>query len=173
VLPNNIIEAHITLNTSETVTSKNEPFVLINDQEKNIIIFSCKTNLIFLNTIDAIYMNGTFQYCVRFFMQMFIIRGFKNGHYISLIFCLLPDKKYETYLYTLHAIIDKFKGINLNFSRKYITIDFELAIHSAVNEIWSLPKRIVCHFYLTQAWFKNIQQCGLATEYKKNSGIGK
>lgn len=67
MLPSNIIEAHMALNTSETVTSKNEPFVLINNQEKNVIIFSCKTNLTFLSTVDTIYMDGTFQYCARFF----------------------------------------------------------------------------------------------------------
>jgi hypothetical protein len=31
VLTSNMIEAHIVWNTSETVTSKNEPFVLINE----------------------------------------------------------------------------------------------------------------------------------------------
>jgi len=73
--------------------------------------------------VDSIYIDGTFQYCARFFTQMFTIHGFKNGHYIPLIFCLLSDKKYETYLYMLNAIIDKCKQINLNFSPKYETID--------------------------------------------------
>ncbi|KAL4097709.1 hypothetical protein QTP88_022439 [Uroleucon formosanum] len=40
VLPVLPIEAHMALNTSETVTSKNKPFVLTNDQEKNIIFSS-------------------------------------------------------------------------------------------------------------------------------------
>lgn len=80
---------------------------------------------------------------------MFTIHGFQNGHYIPLIFCLILDKKYETYLYTLNAIIDKCKEINFNFSSKYITIDFELAIHSAFNEIWPLSKRVGCRFHLT------------------------
>jgi len=173
VLPSNIIEVHVTLNTSETVTSKNEPFVLINNQEKYVIIFSCMTNLIFVNTVDTIYVDGTFQYCARFFTQMFTIHGFQNGHYIPFIFCLLPDKKYETYLYMLNAIIDKCKEINLNFSPTHITIDFELAIYSAVDEIWPLSKRVGCRFHLTQAWYRNIQQYGLATEYKTNSDIGK
>jgi hypothetical protein len=61
----------------------------------------------------------------------------------------------------------------LNFSLKYITINFKLAIHSAVNEIWPLSKRVGCRFHLTQTWFRNIQQCDLATEYKKNSDIVK
>jgi len=63
--------------------------------------------------------------------------------------------------------------INLNFSPKYITIDFELAIRSAVNEIWPLSKRVGYRFHLIQAWCRNIHQHGLATEYKTNSDIGK
>jgi len=75
-----------------------------------LFFFFCKTNLTLLSTVDTIYMDGTFQYCEGCFTQMFTIHGFQNGHYIPLIFCLLPDKKYETYFYTLiiipNAIID-------------------------------------------------------------------
>jgi hypothetical protein len=106
VLPSNIIETHIALITSETVTLKNESFVLINNQEKNIIIFSYKTYLIFLNTVDTIYMDGTFQYCARFFTQMFTIHGFKNGHYIPLIFCLFLIKIIKhTYIRFMQLLI--------------------------------------------------------------------
>jgi hypothetical protein len=82
-------------------------------------------------------MDGTFQYCARFFTQMFAIHGFKNGYYKPLIVCLLPDKKY--------------KEINLNFSSKYKTIDFELTINSVVNEVRLLSKTVGCRFPLTQA----------------------
>lgn len=112
------------LNTPEIMTTKNEPFVLVNDEDKNIIILSCKTNLTFLCNVETIYMDGTFKFCARFFMQMFTIHGFKNGHYVPLIFCLLPDKKYETYVYMFNAIINKCKVLDLIFTSKYITIDF-------------------------------------------------
>jgi hypothetical protein len=92
------------LNIPETIfNTKNEPFVLVMcvDKIKNIIIFSCKTNLTFLcNVVETIYMDGTFQFCAKFFEQIFRVHGIKNRHYIPLIFILLPDKKSETYVYT-------------------------------------------------------------------------
>ncbi|KAE9537550.1 hypothetical protein AGLY_006573 [Aphis glycines] len=155
LIPTTIAEAHIVLNTLETTfTTKNEPFVLVNDEIKNIIIFSCKTNLTFLcNVVETIYMDGTFQFCAKFFEQMFYIHGFKNGHYIPLIFILLPDKNYETYVYTFKSIVNKCKELGLVFIPKFVTIDFEKAIHLAVNEVWSSSKIVGCRFHLTQACF--------------------
>jgi hypothetical protein len=119
------------LNTPETTfTTKNKPFVLVNDEIKNIIIFSCKTNLTFLcNIVETIYMDGTFQFCTKFFEQMFCTHGIKNGHYIPIIFILLPVKKYDTYVYTFKSIVNKCKGLVLVFIPKFVTIDFERAIH--------------------------------------------
>jgi len=155
LIPTNITEAHMALNTPETTfTTKNEPFVLVNDEIKNIIIFSCKTNLTFLcYVVKTIYMDGTFQFCAKFFEQMFCIHGFKNGHYIPLIFILLPDKKYETYVYTFKSIQNKCKELGLVFIPKVVTIDFEKAIHLAVNEVWPSSQINGCRFHLTQAWY--------------------
>ncbi|KAE9524590.1 hypothetical protein AGLY_014640 [Aphis glycines] len=174
LIPTTIAEAHMALNTPETTfTTKNEPFVLVNDEIKNIIIFSCKTNLMFLyNVVETIYMDDTFQFCAKFFEQMFCIHGFKNGHYIPLIFILLPDKKYETYVYTFKSIVNKCKELGLVFIPKFVTIDFEKAIHLAVNEVWPSSKIVGCRFHLTQAWYRNVQKYGLATEYQNNTSIG-
>jgi len=41
-IPTTIAEAHMALNTPETTfTTKNKPFVLVNDEIKNIIILIC------------------------------------------------------------------------------------------------------------------------------------
>jgi hypothetical protein len=147
-----------------------ESFFLIKDLEKHIIIFSCQKNLTFINEVDTIYMDRTFKYCPRLFLQLFSIHGLKNGHYIPLIFCLLPDKSIETYKYTLHCIVDK---CNLLFSPKYVTVDFEISIHKAIVEIWPHSKIIGCRFHLTQSWFCQVQNLGLVSEYKNDfSEIG-
>jgi len=79
---------HETLNNINTNTKQGEPFLLINDEEKHIIIVTCESNMRFLCEIDDLYMDGTFKYAASFFMQMFTIHGIKNGHYIPLVFCL-------------------------------------------------------------------------------------
>lgn len=50
------------------LTSKNEEFLMFNDINSNIIIFSYKTNLSFLCRSETIYVDGTFSYCpISFF----------------------------------------------------------------------------------------------------------
>lgn len=132
---------------------------------------SRKTNLSFFSNVETVCMDGTFQFCARFFTQMFTI-CFKNGHYIPLVFCLLPDKKYKTYIYTLNTIINECEDIGVILKPKYITIDFETAIHLAVNEVWPLSNIVGCRFHWTQAWYRNVHKLGLSTEYKNNSSIG-
>ena len=46
-LPTDVEETHEALNAVQVLTSSNEQFLLVNDSEKNIVTFSCKTNLTF------------------------------------------------------------------------------------------------------------------------------
>ncbi|KAF0687813.1 Uncharacterized protein FWK35_00035060 [Aphis craccivora] len=99
--PKSIAEVHQALNVMNIETKQKENFLLLNDENENIIIFSCYTNLKCLSLVDTLYMDGTFDYCIRFFMQMFTIHGFQNGHYIPLVFCLLPNKLTYSYAFAL------------------------------------------------------------------------
>jgi hypothetical protein len=67
----NIADAHNVLNSINVKTKQNENFLLVNDEKKNIIIFSCEANLKFLSTVDNIYMDGIFNYSARFFFTIF------------------------------------------------------------------------------------------------------
>jgi len=111
--------------------------MFVNDAKKNIIIFSCETDLRFLSTVVNIYMDGTFDYSARFFSQFFSIHGYFNGYYVPLVFCLLPNKCKQTYTYVFRVISKKCKDLGLNFSPTNITVDFERAIINAVSEMWT------------------------------------
>jgi len=120
-------------------------------------------------------MDGTFKYSARFFTQLFTIRGLKNGHYIPLIFCLLPSKTAEIYAYTFQLIVDKCFTLGVQLLPQYITTDFEKSIIiNAIHEIWPLTQIIGCRFHLTQAWYRQIQKLGLSTAYQdQSSEVGK
>jgi hypothetical protein len=45
---------------------------------------------------------------------MFTLHGFKNGHYVPLVFGLLPNKKQETYFQFLIDLKEKCKQIKFN-----------------------------------------------------------
>jgi hypothetical protein len=74
--------------------------------KKNIlhIIFSCHTNLKFLSTSANIYVDGTFLHCTHFFKQLFIVHGYKIGHYVPLVFALLTDKVAQSYEHCLQFL---------------------------------------------------------------------
>lgn len=82
--PKNIAEVHETL--SNINTKQGKPFLLINNEEKLILVFSCQSNMRFLCEVNDLYMDETFKYAAIFFMQMFTIHGMKNGLYIPLVF---------------------------------------------------------------------------------------
>jgi hypothetical protein len=56
-----------TVKSMELTTNKGENFLLLASEVNRIIIFSCFTNLYFLCQVDNIYVDGTFQYCSKFF----------------------------------------------------------------------------------------------------------
>jgi hypothetical protein len=74
------------------LTISKELFLLVNDSETNVVMFSCKTNLQFLSTIDVFYVDGTFKSAPKIFHQLFTIHGLSNGHFVPLAFFLLANK---------------------------------------------------------------------------------
>jgi len=82
----NIEYVHNVLQEHPVLTAENENFLLVNDRENNIILFSCDKNISVLITLKTIYVDGTFQYCAKHFLQMFRIHGLINDHYIPLVF---------------------------------------------------------------------------------------
>lgn len=173
-LPKTIDAVHIALDKLSPTTSENENFLLVNDKTENLVVLSCSTNLKFLCSLEKLYMDGTFEYCTRYFCQMFSIHGMENGHYIPLAFCLLRDKRKTTYVNCLRSIVGECAKLQLNLVPKFVVIDFEEAIHSAVSEVWENAQIQGCRFHLTQAWWRKIQNIGLSSEYRSgNSEIGK
>jgi len=164
--PTSLEEVHLSLAKMHLKTKQGEPFLLVNDKKHNIIIFSCTSNILFLKEIETLYMDGRFKYSARFFTQMFTIHGLKNGNYIPLFFCLLPNKTTETYSHTFRLILQKCTSLGVTLLPQYVTIDFEKAIINAVYEIWPQTQIIGCRFHLTQTWYRQIQKVGLATNIK-------
>jgi len=95
--PRNIQNVHEVLNSLEIKTYDDEQFLMVNDSNQNIVMFSCEKNLNTLNTVNTIYVDGTFKYCPKFFLQLFTICGLSNGHYIPLVYFLLHNKECESY----------------------------------------------------------------------------
>jgi hypothetical protein len=139
-LPKSCLESHCALEDikEKIITNRKENFLMINDVESNIIIFSCDVNLKHLCRCTRTFMDGTFKYCPKYFLQLFTLHGYYNGHYNPLAFCLLKDKLTETYAKCLTILLKKCKEINLKFQPEEIVIDFEKSIHNAVKIVWNV-----------------------------------
>lgn len=173
-LPKNASEVHKILSAINIVTSKDENFIFINSESDNIVVFSCTTNIRVLSSVSRLYMDGTFNYCTRYFCQLFTIHGYVNEHYIPLLFCLLPNKSTETYKKLFTLVISTCLTHKLSLSINEIVVDFEKAIHLAAVDVWPNVQIIGCRFHLAQSWYRKIQNCGLVTEYKtETSEIGR
>lgn len=166
-LPKSISEFHIAIDSTSIITNRNENFIIKNDKDNHIVILSCSSNLSFLSTVSNWYVDGTFEYCPRFFTQLFTIHGLKNGHYIPLVFCLLEDKKSSSYYLVFKYIIEECIKLNCPVSPKVITSDFEISIHNGIRKAFPEADLRGCRFHLGQAWYRKLQALGLAPEYQK------
>ncbi|KAE9521590.1 hypothetical protein AGLY_018020 [Aphis glycines] len=166
-------EIHNILSSIEIKTFKGENFLMVNDPLNGFVMFSCDENIIFLSSLTTIYVDGTFDYCVQYFCQLFTIHGFKNNYYIPLAFFLLRDKSQVSYKRAFVELQNQcLKSVEV-FEPKMCFVDFEKSIHNALLEVWPQIEIKGCIFHLCQSWWRKIQKIGLATEYSKNDEIGK
>lgn len=91
--PTNIEKVHNVWQQNSVLTAENKHFLIVNDEQTNIVLFLCERNLRFLSQIKTIYIDGTFQYWPNFILQIFTFHGLINDYYISPAFFLLPDKQ--------------------------------------------------------------------------------
>lgn len=174
-LPRNISEVHDAVSNYSPKTCRDEIFLFLNHLEFNIIVFSCETNIRLLCKLKTLYMDGTFSYSTKYFLQLFTIHGLENGHYVPLAYCLLKDKMTLTYKHLFSSLKSKiFEIFQIPLEPSEIFVDFEKAIHNALLDTWPNVKISGCRFHLHQNWFKKIQSLGLVQEYRDtNSEIGK
>ena len=71
--------------------------VTLNNETGNFLILTTKKNLELLTLSNYLYVDGTFDYCVKFFTQLFTLHGYFNGHYVPHVYCLLENKKTSKY----------------------------------------------------------------------------
>lgn len=173
-MPRSAKDVHDALDSYNCKTNRDENFLLVNNRELKLILFSCISNLRYLCSRPTIYVDGTFEYSPKFFTQLFTLHTIENGHYIPLVFILLPNKTTQAYFEAFKVLLDYCKSLGFCLKPTDIVCDFEKAIHIAVRQIWPKINIIGCRFHLTQSWFRKIQNIGLVSEYKnENSEIGR
>jgi hypothetical protein len=77
---------------------------------------------------------------------------------------LLLDKNSHTYSTLFLKTIEICLQNNLRFQLGTVVVDFEIAIHNAIKNIWPTVQIHGCNFNLYQNWYRKIQQLGLTND---------
>ena len=127
-----------------TKTTKGEEFLLYDSSanEERVLIFSTRKNLSVLNSCSSVFMDGTFKTVPNVFGQLYTIHGLKNGFCMPLIFCLLPNKKADTYVKFLCYV----QTLTPFSNTKSITTDYELAMIKAIRAEFDDVNHYGCFF---------------------------
>ena len=151
----------------ETTTGQN--FLL--HQDEDILMFATDSNLRQLAATRTIFMDGTFKSTPRLFTQLFTIHGQYREHIVPLVYCLLPDKKRETYYNVLDIIKRKLAEMELVFDPDYVISDFETAQIGAVSTQLPRTHQRGCLFHFSQAVYKKVQKYHLSDLYFANPDV--
>ena len=167
-LPATRTEVHFEGEWTQTV--KGEPFLVAEDGDNDkIIIFASERNLQQMAEAESLYVDGTFQICPRVFYQVFTIHSVVNGLHVPLAYCLLPDKRQETYERVFMILAQKAKNaFGIDFAPSIIGSDFEIGNHAGSKDSFSCRsnKRLLLPLLPSTA-----PQLGLQITYQQNQEV--
>jgi len=162
-------EVHTMMLTTDIKTYKGEPFILSNNFDKNIIIFSCQsqTNIDILSKSETIYYLDKTLYVYlwkiiypKLFTQLFtymniliIIR------YVPFVFTLLSEQTNIHTFFFLYLLAYECENVAL------ISIWID-SCH--ITKVWNIVNIFECRFHFTKSWYRKIQNLGLCNAYKNN-----
>ena len=122
------------------------------------LIFATPSNLRVLQDSERWYCDGTFSTSPNVFYQIYTIHGevsLAKTYKIPMVHAL-PNKKQETYSRL-------FKALNLNPSS--VTIDFEVAVRNALEQIYTVVQISFYYFHFCQSLLRHARNEGRKSRY--------
>ena len=138
-----------------------------------ITIFTCITNLEHLTHAEFLLADGTFSVTPKHFLQLYTIHGYYGGHYVPLVYVLLPNKQERAYQQILDILKQQCLTMGLNLSSAVIMLDFEVSAMNAFRTVLPTASIRCCRFHMGQAMHRKICDLGLASPYKDDAETGK
>lgn len=165
-LPQNRADLQANIASFNLQTIRKESFLVLNDTKYEIIGLSCDTNLQKLSDFEYFIGDTTQNYCPKHFEQLFILHGYVNGHYVPLVYFILPKNTLENYVRVLECLKDIAKQYGQNFQPNNLIIEFERNAIDACKAVF--PKSIIkcCRFNLTRKIYWKIFEFDLVSSYR-------
>lgn len=116
--------------------------------------------------MKELFVDGTFLLCPPLFAQIFVILARKDTHeekgpVFPVLYCLLPNKREETYLKLFNMV----KALWPQLNPESFSVDFELAIHQAVRQVFPEAEIRGCLFHLVKNLRKHLSSCNILGMY--------
>lgn len=136
-------------------------FLLCSDGDtEKILIFCSPTARKFINFFgsDMYFGDGTFKSAPPPFAQLYTINMDLNStdtvtHVIPVIFALLPNKKYETYMRMFDLLKNK-----LSLTMNVFKTDYEAAVIKAIKTVYPQITVSGCYYHMSKAVWRNAKR---------------
>ena len=130
-LQTDIEETHEALSA---VQVRKKQFLLVNDSEKNIVMFSCKPNLQFLSSSDVVYVRRR---DIQISTEDFSPTIYNSWtHYVPLAFFLLVSEHQTSYENVFRHTVSEAAKLDVYVFPTNVYADFETAIHNKMTALW-------------------------------------
>ena len=133
------------------------------DERIAVIFFSEQIHNL-IGDICDIQFDGTFYVVPKLFYQLFTVFISIGTHTIPAIHCLMTHKDEE--LYT--AVVLKIKDLIPQLQPAKIMSDWERGSRNAFKNVYPGTRIYGCWFHYSQAIWRKIEKCGLASSYLNN-----
>ena len=120
------------------------------------------------------FVDRTFRFCPNFLYVLYTIHGFRNGHFVPLVFALFSGKSRRVYRNMWNSLKAACTERNFILQPKLIHVDFELTMHTVLNDVFPVVSLKCCRLHLGQAWYRKMQNLCLSQDYQdSDSEVGK
>ena len=140
-----------------TLTGKSVQFLAFDsgpDTESRVLVFATDENMDILKQSAHWFSDGTFKTAPPLFDQLFVIHGQFNGIILPLVYCLMPNRKEETYDVLFNFLASKLE----DFEPQTMLSDFEVASRKSFNTYFPGSTQRGCYFHLMQSVWRHVQQ---------------
>ena len=134
---------------------------------RRIILFTTKEHLKILARARQILGDGTFRITPLLWCQTFIISAeVSKDVFVPVAFCLLPDKKKESYVCMFTLLKNALEDEGLELSAEYFMTDFEVAIRDSFLSTFTGIEAKGCAFHFAKAILTKVSKSGFKSDYQ-------
>ena len=136
-----------------------------------IVIFSTDTGLRKLSESKIWFMDGNFQMAPALFEQLYVIHVPLGESSIAVVYAFLQRKTKGTYCSLLDTLCEEAEAKGHFPFPDTVVIDFELAVHNAIQSMFDGAQINGCYYHLSQCVWRKIQNLGLSTLYRDDENF--